>query len=134
MRWVFSKYPGYNYVKIWSDFVFVSGSHLDIALARNVDGRKYDFERDFWNIRKGYLPDGKTSLTPGPGYGYIEMGQNFMWIMGLVVVIEVVGSSQEIFTFQKVYNLIQQILRNCFRSARTPTNSGPTYSPVQTER
>ena len=67
MRAIFNKYPGFSYVKIWADYVAVSGSHLDIKLARNIEGRKYDFDKDFWALRKGTLPDGKISITPGPG-------------------------------------------------------------------
>lgn len=88
MRAVFNKYPGFNYVKLWADFVAVSGSHMDIKMGRNIEGRKYDFSKDFWAIRKGILPDGKSSLTPGPGYGFRELYKNFLYIMGIVFIIE----------------------------------------------
>lgn len=88
MRAIFCKYPGFNYVKIWADYVAISGSHMDIKLARNIEGRKFDYEKDFWATRNGILPDGKKSVTPGPGFGYLELAWNFLYIMALVFLLE----------------------------------------------
>jgi hypothetical protein len=88
MRAIFNKYPGFSYVKIWADYVAVSGSHLDIKLARNIEGRKFDFYKDFWALRKGTLPDGKISITPGPGFTYLELIWNYLGLMLIVACLE----------------------------------------------
>ena len=106
MRWLFCKYPGFNYVKIWADFVAVSGSHMDIKLARNIQGRQYRFEEDFWAIRKGILPDGKSSLTPGPGYAFIELAMNFLWVMALVCIIEGASIIRATQAYQNLLKLV----------------------------
>ena len=57
LKIVLVRYPGFNYTKIFADYVHVSGSFFDTATFKFSEGKKYTYG-DFFQNFQGNLPNG----------------------------------------------------------------------------
>ena len=93
---VFMYYPGFNYVKLWSDIVSIAGEHYDISIARNVPGRPMVFE-DIYAERIGTLPDGSSYHIGSIYSGFQQLFFNTILFFSLAVYFDkVLGSNSGI--------------------------------------
>jgi ABC-type Na+ transport system ATPase subunit NatA len=87
MRLIFEYYPGFNYIKIWSDFVYIGDKHMKLVAGTNVDGRKFEVE-DFYKVRETVMPSGKLTELTSPFYSFYNLLFNIGWMLALGWVVD----------------------------------------------
>lgn len=87
VRFIFEYYVGFNFVKIWSDLVYIGDFHFEIKRGTHVPGRKYEY-KDFFEVRRTKLPDGYFSHLCAPYDTLKHMIFNTIWMLVLAWVLD----------------------------------------------
>lgn len=82
MRYFFEYYVGYNYIKLWSDFYYIAGSHLVLEASIYKPGRPMTYD-DLFNSRTTKLPDGYDSVICAPSETFKHIIFNTIWMLVL---------------------------------------------------
>ena len=87
LRRIFSFYPGFNFVHLWSCFVGIAGVHFDNDKFNNAQGRQFEW-KDLDLVRSSTLPDGTSFHIESASTGYKWLIFNYLWMLILAWVVD----------------------------------------------
>jgi len=75
LKIVLVRYPGFNYTKIFADYVHISGNFFDTSTFKFSEGRDYTYG-DFFSQFEGYLPNGVYFCVPSAFQAFVDLTLN----------------------------------------------------------